>query len=832
MANHPKILAVALILLVSNHATIAQEEPQKNDALDTSTFDSEAGYFNFLWDAKEGRIWLDIDQRQEPFLYVSSLATGLGSNPIGLDRGQLGESRIVHFRRVGKRVYLVQENWNFRASSKNEAERKAIRESFAESILWSGEVRESATGQQLVDLSDFLLRDAHDCIGVLKRSDQGDFSLATDLSHIYMDRTKSFPENTEFEATLTFRSNRPGRLAGSVAADGKSITLRQHHSFVQLPDSNYKPRRFDPRVGCFAMSYADYGVPIDEPIEQHWIVRHRLEKQDSKADKSPAKEPIIYYVDPGAPQPVRDALVEGASWWNAAFEAAGFLDAFQVKILPEDADPMDVRYNMIQWVHRSTRGWSYGQSVTDPRTGEIIKGHVLLGSLRVRQDHLLFDGLTPNYPNASNNNAARMCGMGQLPAPTAIAQLDPNLSSTEVALARIRQLSAHEVGHTLGFAHNFAASTYMDRASVMDYPAPRTKIVDGKLDLSDAYAVGIGEWDKFTVQYAYSQFDQDEESQLDALVADALAKKMLYITDADSRSSGAAHPLSNLWDNGTDPVTQLTHEMEVRKIALSNFGANNLADGLPLADLEKTFVPIYLHHRYQVDATAKMLGGYEYTYAVKGDGQVPQSAIPVARQQAALTELIKTLQPEALVIPQAVLDVLPPRVGSAASDRERFDSSTGPIFDPSTAIRTAVELTLGNILQPQRASRLARHADDNWGLLEVIDALISTTIRSRPPRSALELEARRIVQDVFVDKLIELASSGAATADARAIATWRLREINSQFQRDQGQMSDGIVKAHLLQLSDTIERFLDRPSPEAKSPGPISLPPGSPIGQE
>ena len=489
---------------------------------------------------------------------------------------------------------------------------------------------------------------------------------------------------------------------------------------------------------------------------------------------------------------------------------------------------MDVRYNMIQWVHRATRGWSYGQSVTDPRTGEIIKGHVLLGSLRVRQDRLLFEGLKPS----ASPSRAGICDMGQFSGPEYLTQLDGNASSTEIALARIRQLSAHEVGHTLGFAHNFAASTYMDRASVMDYPAPRTKIVDGKIDLSDAYAVGIGEWDKFTVQYAYGEFKEDEDDPLADLIDEALSRKMLYVTDADARPAGAAHPLGNLWDDGTDPVAALNHEMDVRRIALSGFSAACLADGQPMSELEKVFVPVYLHHRYQVDATAKMLGGFEYSYAVKGDGQTPQTEISAQRQTAALTALLKTIEPAELVIPQRIVDLIPPRVGNSSSDQERFDSQTSPIFDPTTAMRAAAELTLGNILQPQRASRLARHSDASWGLLQVIDLLLAATVASEAPQAAAELEARRIVQSVLSEKLTALAAAQSATQDARASARLRLQKLNGLLKQQQGRSSNGMSKAHQLELINQIERFLERPALPANPVAPVELPPGSPIGQE
>lgn len=804
-------------------------------ALDTAGFEENSGFFHFYWDDRQGKVWLRIDEQEQPFLYVSSLATGLGSNPVGLDRGQLSADRIVRFKIVGPRVYLIQENWKFRAHTDNEAEHRAIQDSFAGSTLWSGEIKTDKNGKRLVDLTDFLLHDAHDCIGTLSATGQGVFTLDKNRSYVHLPRTKAFPKNTEFEVALTFASNKPGSLASQVAADGKSITLRQHHSFVELPDAGYRPRQWDPRVGCFSIGYADYGVPIDEPIEQQRITRHRLEKVDPNAPVSPVKKPIVYYVDPGVPQPVRDALIAGASWWSEAFEAAGFQDAFQVLVLPPDADPMDVRYNVIQWVHRATRGWSYGQSVVDPRTGEIIKGNVLLGSLRVRQDHLLFEGLTGRAEGEEATRAGS-CGMGAMPDEAYLSQLDPNLSSLDVALARIRQLSAHEVGHTLGFAHNFAASTYADRASVMDYPAPRTKITDGKIDLSGAYGVGIGEWDKFTVRYAYSQFPEaNEADELSKLVSQAIGQGMLYITDADARPAGAAHPLGNLWDNGSDPVEALRHELAVRRIAIDGFRADVLGEGQPLADLEKAFVPVYLHHRYQVDATAKMIGGFEYCYAVKADGQVPQKPITGDRQIAALEILLETIRPSELVIPARVLELMAPRVGSSPSDVERFESQTSPIFDPASAIRAAAELTLGNLLQPQRASRLVRQ-DPEQGQLPLqavimgIARLLESESSATQPLSFSEREARRIVERVFVDRLFALVSSPSVNSDVQAVASLELRRLSTSFKNQAVKSPYSLESAQWILLSEEMDRFLSRPFPEIKPTTPHDLPPGSPIG--
>ncbi len=600
-----------------------------------------------------------------------------------------------------------------------------------------------------------------------------------------------------------------------------------HHSLVELPDDGYQPRLAHPRIGGFTVSFADYSAPLDQPMTRRFMARHRLEKQNPKAAKSPAKEPIVYYLDPGTPQPVQDALLDGARWWNAAFEAAGFIDAYQVRLLPEDADPMDVRYNVIQWVHRSTRGWSYGQSVTDPRTGEIIKGHVLLGSLRVRQDRRLIDGLTDTAQpqRAIACNCCQLAGGG---ADLALAQLATQ-SPLDVSLARLRQLSAHEVGHTLGFSHNFAASTYGDRASVMDYPAPRVKIRNGKLDLSDAYGVGVGIWDDFCVKYAYTEYEQNESAELEKLVKDAIAKGLIYMTDSDSRSPAAAHPLSNLWDNGSDPSKQLEPLSMVRKMALSKLDPSRLRNGEPLSNFEILFAPVYLHHRYQVAAVGKMIGGSYYTYAVKGDSQTPSQNVTVSEQKKAVDALIKTIAPKFLAIPQNILDAMPPKSVSSLNDRERFSTNDGITFDQFAAVKSAVDMTLGELLNPRRCSRLESQLNEQWGLAELHEELTREVWRSENSDDKQLKKIRWTVQLSHIDYLINLAKSSGASEVAKALTLDELEKIKRYLQPRAGRDSEGAVYRLAIRK---IDLFLEnRQSTTIPSPQ-FNLPPGSPIGSK
>lgn len=819
-----------MIILLASFIQAQKPEKTNSDAIDTSKMKAHRGFFDFFWEEETGKIWIRIDRFNEPFLYVSSLASGLGSNPVGLDRGQLGDSRVVRFRRVGPKVYLEQENVNFRAQSDSRSERQAVRDSFASSILWAGKLQKASDNSWLANITDFLLRDAHDCIGRFQQRGQGNFVLQSERSFVYLPRTKSFPNNSEFESTLTFTSTNPGPLVSRTSASGNAVTLRQHHSFVRLPDDNYTPRRFDPRSGCFKITFADYAAPITEPLEQHFITRHRLQRKPGPAnEQSAAVEPIVYYVDPGAPLVIRNALIEGARWWNDAFEAAGYRNAFQVRVLPEDVDPMDVRYNVIQWVHRATRGWSYGQSVVDPRTGEIIKGHVLLGSLRVRQDHLLLEGLEQPAPPVS----CSCCVISSFPDDSYLASFAEDANSLEIALARIRQLSAHEVGHTLGFAHNFAASTYGDRASVMDYPAPRASIVNGRIDLSDAYGVGIGEWDKFTVKYAYSDFAPSEEkAKLRQLVEESIARKMRYVTDADARPAGAAHPYGNLWDNGSDPVQALANEMQVRRLALDRFDATLLSSELPLSDLEKFLVPVYLHHRYQIEATAKMIGGFDYSYAIKGDQQVPRAAIPDKRQIEALRELLKTIDPVELVISQRIVDLIPPNAIASVTDRERFVSTTFPMFSADGPIHVAAELTLAALLNPYRVSRVAQIRSEEWGANELLATIMHKTWQVKLPADKAQRDAAWIVRSVFIDQLRHLTESQDASLAARAFASYRLKKLVSVIRQQRQNMSPDSEDAMRYDFCEgEIQRFLNRPNRSAREAANIEHPPGSPIGK-
>ena len=643
-----RFIVAGLVLCVAVPSARAQPVPTIEER--TQGLERRDGLFPVYWDAGSGTVLLEIPELEQDFIYLTSMPAGLGSNDVGLDRSELGSTRMVRFERSGPKVLLVMPNLRYRANSDNAAERAAVRDAFAEGVLWGFDIAAEEDGRILVDATTFVVRDATGIVRQLGSSGQGAFKMEPSRSAPVPAMLKAFPRNTELEARVTYTSDAPGRYVRDVAADPYSVTLRVRHSLIQLPDPGYTPRAFHPGAGVIGHSYRDYAVPIGEDLDQRFIRRHRLIKADSTAEVSDPVEPIVYYLDPGTPEPVRSALLDGARWWEEAFQAAGFSNALRVELLPEGADPMDVRFNTIQWVHRATRGWSYGSNVADPRTGEIIKGHVSLGSLRVRQDYLIAEGLLSPYADS-------------------LAEEDPMLT---MALARIRQLSAHEVGHTLGLMHNFASSAD-GRESVMDYPAPYARLdAQGRVDLEAAYAAGIGQWDRVSLAYAYAQprSGTDEAEFLHGILEWARENGLQFITDADARPPGAAHPRSNLWDNGSDPVAALDHEMLVRSAALAQFSEQSVRMGRPLATLEEVLVPLYLRHRYQIEATVKMLGGVYYTYALRGDGQSLPESVSGDRQVSALRSLLRTVEPGALRVPQRALELIPPRPPGYSAHRE------------------------------------------------------------------------------------------------------------------------------------------------------------------
>jgi hypothetical protein len=759
-----------------------------------------SGYFNFEFEESSGKLMLEVSKLNQDFLMVNGYGTGIGSNDLGMDRGKLNDTRVVRFEKHGDKILLVQPNLGFRAISTNSLEVKAVSEAFAQSVIYGFKIEKSENGKYYIDLAPMLYEDLNFLVTQLKETKQGTYKLEKSRSALYFENTHSFPKNSEFESILTFIGDATGSYIKSVVPTPEYVSYRQHVSFIELPDDQYQPRVFHPESGYFYSSYFDYATPIHEPIEKKFINRHRLTKKNPNLEVSEAVKPIVYYFDPGCPEPIKSALMEGGRWWSQAFEAAGFSNAFLVEELPAGAHAMDVRYNMVQWVHRSTRGWSYGSSIRDPRTGEIMKGHVSLGSLRVRQDFMIAQGILSPYQKGDEDHKIM----------------------TEMALKRLMQLSAHEIGHTIGLAHNFAASVN-DRASVMDYPHPYITLDEkGNLDFTNAYDNKIGIWDKRAITYGYKEFgSKAEESEgLRTLIIENQKMGLKYLTDQDGRGIGSASPHNHVWDNGSEPIAELQRISKVRSVAMKNFGLNTIPLGTPISELEKILVPVYLMHRYQIEAVSKLIGGLDYTYAVKGFGKIePLKPIDPKIQDSALDALLQVMTEEYLLLPEHITQYMFPPADGYPLSRESFLTQSSPAFDATSVYESAVSMLLDVLMQPQRLQRL-----ENGGTLNAYLSKISLHLVKEIATDKI----KQIANIQFILRLHTLKHQEAVGHMVRVALQEALNNHSSNLHLKKG--SKNWQYGGYMNYLGKLIRMDDEDIKNIKLPQPAIVPPGAPIG--
>ncbi len=812
------ISALALAAAATPPAALAQTPPARGVAGMSRT----DGYIPFYWDAAKGRVLLEIPAFDTDILYYVSAASGGGSVELPFDRGIL-TSTVIQFQRVGPKVLVMEQNTDYRATGGTAARAANVAASFPTSLLAALPIESETGGKVVVDATALFMRDAAGVEGQMRRMNQGAYRFDAARSTFFPARMKAFPENTEIETLVTFSADAPGALVRNVAPDARHVTLRIHHSFLKAPEG-YTPRQADPRIGVSTLRFQDFSKPVSEAPKAEWITRWRLEKKDPSAAISEPKEPIVFYFDPAIPDPLRQAMKEGLLWWNAAFEQAGFRNAIEARDAPAEMDPMDIRYAYVLWIERDERGFSSGGTYRDPRTGEILGSKTRMDSHRIRTIASYFDAYSGGL--AADGRGITVADPS-LVSPEGLDGMPP--AQRDMVLLRQALLTAHELGHALGFGHNFASSLN-DRASVMEYPTPRVAVKDGRLDLSEPFQKAIGAYDAYMARYAYTEVaPAQEKAALDAVIAQMRRDGILYVPTTDPRW---------VWyDDRATPTEYLRETMAAREIMLAQFGPDMLMPGEPVGELrDMRLWMAYLHHRWAIESGQAYVGGLFQNIVVKGEDIPPTEFVPGRLQREVLDLLMQSLAPERLALPESLLVQLTPDPG-----RNLEDLSEDAAFDQLKAARILSAMVLEPLFDKDRAARmvaLSARQPDALTFPELVRAVMEATWSAPAAGTARDRALRRAAQQAALDSMMILGAEADGSPEARAYVLDTLAGLSSALKSRRD--SDPLTLAFYRQSARDIDRYLEDPAaraPKSAMPswggGPRSrfpMPPGPPLG--